>query len=151
MKLTTNFPIKRKANINTVNYSVSPLQWNHKSDHFPFRLQLAVVGDELTKLLGEYLFGMVIATFYRYTIAVIGFTSTMCCTCAVGAVPAYCKHVFTLLNAISDYSKQKLYAAPTAKLQTWHQPKAVKTVPLPPQEVFGKPSTYCYKAIKSLP
>ncbi|GBO45651.1 hypothetical protein AVEN_222198-1 [Araneus ventricosus] len=64
------------------------------------------------------------------------------CTCAVGAVPAYCKHVFTLLHAISDYSKQKLYAAPTAKLQTWHQPKAVKTVPLPCQEVFGKPSTY---------
>ncbi|GBN62936.1 hypothetical protein AVEN_215834-1 [Araneus ventricosus] len=64
------------------------------------------------------------------------------CTCAVGVVPAYCKHVFTLLHAISDYSKQKLYAAPTAKLQTWHQPKAVKTVPLPCQEVFGKPSTY---------
>ncbi|GBL72402.1 hypothetical protein AVEN_115329-1 [Araneus ventricosus] len=62
------------------------------------------------------------------------------CTCAVGAVPAYCKHVFTLLHAISDYSKQKLYAAPTAKLQTWHQPKAVKTVPLPCQEVFGKPT-----------
>ncbi|GBL86690.1 hypothetical protein AVEN_194917-1 [Araneus ventricosus] len=51
-------------------------------------------------------------------------------------------HVLTLLHAISDYSKQKLYAAPAAKLQTWHQPKAVKTVPLPCQEVFGKPSTY---------
>ncbi|CAL1282669.1 unnamed protein product [Larinioides sclopetarius] len=64
------------------------------------------------------------------------------CTCAIGAVPAYCKHVFTLLHAISDYSKQKLYAAPTAKLQTWHQPKAIKTVPLQSEEVFGKPSTY---------
>ncbi|KAF8785810.1 hypothetical protein HNY73_011314 [Argiope bruennichi] len=64
------------------------------------------------------------------------------CTCAVGAAPAYCKHVFSVLHSISDYSKQKMHSAPTAKLQTWHQPKALKTVPLPCKEVFWKPVTY---------
>ncbi|GBM22496.1 hypothetical protein AVEN_183935-1 [Araneus ventricosus] len=66
----------------------------------------------------------------------VGFTSTMYMRCWGGSCILQARvHSFA-------YSKQKLYAAPTTKLQTWHQPKTVKTVPLPCQEVFGKPSTY---------
>ncbi|GBN63604.1 hypothetical protein AVEN_88732-1 [Araneus ventricosus] len=69
------------------------------------------------------------------------FTSTMHMRCWGGSCILQAR-VHSFACHIRLHSKQKLYSAPTAKLQTWHQSKAVKTVPLPCQEVFGKPSTY---------
>ncbi|GFR69595.1 hypothetical protein ElyMa_002053900 [Elysia marginata] len=45
------------------------------------------------------------------------------CECAGGAKPACCKHAFALMYGILDYSKNKMYAAPTEKLQAWHHPR----------------------------
>ncbi|XP_042913025.1 uncharacterized protein [Parasteatoda tepidariorum] len=63
---------------------------------------------------------------------------TACCSCKAGKEPSGCKHVFALLHAVEDYSKTELYAAPTERLQIWHQPKPIKLQPKRASEVFGK-------------
>ena len=44
------------------------------------------------------------------------------CQCKGGKRPSVCKHFFSLLCALVDYSTKELYAAPTEKLQAWHVP-----------------------------
>ncbi|GFY76222.1 hypothetical protein TNIN_42341 [Trichonephila inaurata madagascariensis] len=58
------------------------------------------------------------------------------CSCPAGGTPAFCKHVFALLQAMNDYITKKLYEAPTESLQAWHQPKPVKMVPQTAEEIF---------------
>ncbi|GFX55602.1 SWIM-type domain-containing protein [Trichonephila clavipes] len=60
------------------------------------------------------------------------------CTCPAGGSPAFCKHVFAVLYAIEDYSCKEMYSTSTERLQTWHQPKPCKTLPLSSNQTFGK-------------
>ncbi|XP_054709245.1 uncharacterized protein LOC129218950 [Uloborus diversus] len=75
------------------------------------------------------------------------------CTCKAGAEPSGCKHVFALLHAVEDYSTKELYAAPTERLQSWHQPKSVTLKPEKASDVFKanmqlKNTTFNWSALK---